>query len=346
VLIGSAEAVTVEQARAKAKTILAEVALGRDPQADKLERRGKDAHTLRTTIDGFLTAKNGRRPRTLFELKRYLAGPLYLKSLHAMPVDHITRRDVAACLLAVTRDRGPVPAARLRAALSAVYSWAIGMGLADFNPVTGTAKPEQPPSRDRVLSDDELVAIWKDCNDDDAGRIIRLLILTGARRSEVGGMRWSEVERHRALWTIPAARSKNGRQHDLPLSSAAMRVIEPVPQRADRDHLFGERASLGFTTWGKSKNELDARLGEKVKPWTYHDLRRSCATKMADIGVAPHIIEAVLNHVSGHKAGVAGIYNRATYAAEKRAALERWAEHVAALVEGRATNIVPLRKTN
>jgi len=110
-----------------------------------------------------------------------------------------------------------------------------------------------------------------------------------------------------------------------------------------RAHVFGRADSIGFDGWGYAKRTLDARITEKGKQldhWTIHDLRRTVATRMADLGVQPHIIEAVLNHVSGHKGGVAGIYNRATYDKEKREALNLWAEHVTALVEGRKAVVV------
>ena len=147
-------------------------------------------------------------------------------------------------------------------------------------------------------------------------------------------MRWSEIDLDKGTWTIPAARLKNGaktgRAHELPLPDMALEILQTIP-RGSRDQLFGEH-SRGFTSWAGGKRELDARSG--VTGWTVHDIRRSVATGMANRGVAPHAIEAVLNHVSGTRAGVSGIYNRSTYEPEKRAALILWADHVAALVGG------------
>jgi integrase len=184
-----------------------------------------------------------------------------------------------------------------------------------------------------------LVAIWKACLEEDFGWIVRLLILTAARRSEVGGMRTSEFDGN-GNWTIPAARSKNARAHTLPLSEAAARIIASVPQMAERDQLFGERAARGFVSWEKFKTLLDARCG--VSNWTIHDLRRTAATGMATIGVQPHIIEQILNHQSGHKRGVAGIYNRSSYDREVRAALALWSDHVTALVTGGERKVISL----
>lgn len=146
-------------------------------------------------------------------------------------------------------------------------------------------------------------------------------------------MTWGELDLERGIWTVPAVRTKNGRTHVLPLSHAAIEIIEAVPRRAGRDYLFGERAE-GFTLWSVDKRKLDARLAGTVQSWRIHDLRRSAATGMADLGVQPHVIEAVLNHYSGHRSGVAGIYNRSPYEREARAALAMWSDHIRALVDG------------
>lgn len=215
---------------------------------------------------------------------------------------------------------------------------AMGYAVA-INPVVGTVQPKEL-ARDRVLSNIELAAVWNACGgNSDHDRIVRLLILTGCRRKEIGGMRWSELDDD-GKWTLPSERTKNGYAHTLSLPVSAWSIINSVPRVAGRDHLFGGRAD-GFTDWGR-KRFLDARIGD-IKAWTLHDLRRTVATRMADIGVQPHIIEAVLNHVSGHKHGVAGIYNRATYEPEKRQALALWADHLLAIVEGRKRVVVPLK---
>ncbi len=157
-------------------------------------------------------------------------------------------------------------------------------------------------------------------------------------------MVWRELDLPRALWSLPKERTKNGLPHDVPLSHAALDVLAGAEGRRDRPHVLGDGAG-GFNGWGKAKPALDARIaasGAKVEPWTLHDLRRTTATRLVDLGTLPHVVEAILNHVSGHKAGVAGIYNRATYAAEKRQALDMWGAHVLALVEGGSNNVVAL----
>ena len=282
------------------------------------------------------------RPRTFTEAHRYLTDARYFGPLHSMPLDSVARRDVAARLLVIGRENGAVTASRARSSLSALFAWSMGQGLAEANPVIGTNQLKTPPSRDRVLNDGELAAIWRACGDDDFGRIVRLLVLTGQRRSEVGGMTWDELDLDRSTWTIPAQRTKNGRQHTLPLSASAVSVIEAIPQRVDRDCLFGARGTGGFNSWATAKAALDARLGGEVAKWTLHDIRRSCATHMANLGVQPHIIECVLNHHGGFRAGVHGTYNRNPYFAEMKMALQIWSDRVRTLVEGGERKVLAL----
>jgi integrase len=342
VLIGSVEKLGTEQARAAAKKVLGKAAIGEDPQAERRARRQQEVHTLKAIVDLYLEAKQPKvRFNTFRELKRFLTSS-HFKPLHAMPIDQITRRDVATRLTKITAENGSISARRARATLSALYAWAMGNGLAEINPVIGTLNPENAKPRERVLSDGEIAALWRACGDDAFGKIVKLLLLTGCRRMEICGLRWSELDLENGILRLPGERTKNRRPHTLPLPPMAIDIIATVPRMVGRDHLFGERSDLGFTQWG-AKRDLDARLGDKVAEWTLHDLRRTCATGMADIGVQPHIIEAVLNHVSGHKVGVAGIYNRSSYEREVKTALATWADHVRALIDGGEKKIVPLR---
>lgn len=273
------------------------------------------------------------------------------KPLHSVSVFKITRRHVAARVAEIAAQQGAVSTARARTALSTMFNWAIREGLdIPGNPVLGTNRPEQPKSRDRVLSDAELAEIWQAYGNDDYGRIVRLLFLTAQRRDEVGRTQWPELDTTDKRWTLPGARTKNHREHVLPLVPTALALLPP--RRDDRDCIFGDGPrrkgdrGRGFSGWSKSKAALDARFltarrgaDEDAKPlphWTVHDLRRTTATVMADqLGVLPHVVEAILNHVSRHRAGVAGIYNQARYQAEMRDALERWAEHLARILRRR-----------
>jgi len=338
---------TPAKARREAKRLLGLVAGGKDPAETKAEANLQTADTLRKMAGEYLkVAKKKQRPRTYSEIERYLLTTW--KPLHSVSVFKITRRQVAARVAEVEAKHGAVSATRARTALSTMFNWAIREGLdIPGNPVLGTNRPEQPKSRDRVLSDAELVEIWQACGNDDYGRIVRLLFLTAQRRGEVGGMQWTELDTAAECWTLPSARTKNHRDHVVPLVPAAFALLPP--QRDECDFIFGDGPRQkddkhqGFSGWSKSKAALDARIlaarkkGNKdAKPlphWTVHDLRRTAATVMADqLGVLPHVIEAILNHVSGHRAGVAGVYNRARYQAEMRDALEHLADHLARIV--------------
>jgi integrase len=257
-----------------------------------------------------------------------------------MRLDAIGRADLARWLAAMAQDKGAITANRARTSMSAAFSWAMREGLVDQNPVVGTNKAAEERPRERVLSLDELRLIWRATEGPgDYNTIVRLLLLTGQRREEVAGMRWSELDLDRAQWLLPSERTKNRRPHIVPLSAPALELLQVHPQRVGRELVFGEGAG-GYSGWSRAKERLDARLARlrqgsagdpdgSQAPWTLHDLRRSFATHASEeLAVAPHVIEAVLNHVSGYKSGVAGVYNRATYLREKTDAMQRWAEFV------------------
>jgi integrase len=328
--LGTLDTLDEAEARRRARTALSKVHLGNDPQMEKAERRAQAAVTLGSVVDAYLSRVETRlKPRSFQEVHRHLRH--HWAPLSQLAVSNIRRPDVAARLGCIARDNGPFAANRARSALSALFSWAIGEGIANENPVAGTNKATDEISRDRVLSSEELRLAWRHAGLGHYGAIVRLLILTGQRREEVGGMLWSEIDLDAALWSIGPDRTKNGLPHDVPLSPAAVSILRGIPRRDDRDYVFGS-SSGPFQGWSNAKAALDARMtaAAKMQPWRLHDIRRTVATRLGDIGVLPHVIEAILNHVSGHKAGVAGIYNRAIYAAEKREALNRWAGFVAA----------------
>jgi len=349
VTLGTVENLDALAARQRAKDVLSKVHLGGDPQTEKAERRAQASVTVGAMVERYLTERAAKRlkPRSFEEVERHLKK--HWSALSGLPIRSVTRSDVAAQLGRIAKDNGPFASNRARAALSAFFSWAIGEGLADATPVLGTNKATEEISRDRVLSGEELAAIWNEAGGGDYGSIVRLLILTGQRREEVGGMLWSEIDLDKRVWRIDAERTKNGLAHDVPLSSRAVEILKNR-ERSGRALVFGSREGP-FQGWSNAKSALDRRVlatlresgaDGSLKPWRLHDIRRTVATRMADLGVQPHVIEAVLNHISGHKAGVAGVYNRATYAAEKRQALDLWAEHVIALVEGRVSKVVAL----
>jgi integrase len=336
---------TLDAARQIARKHRIALADGKDPAIEIIERRANTALTAGALIADYLKARQrDMKPRSLVECTRHLQ--VLWKPLHGLPAGSVTRALVATNLRRIADNSGPIAANRARATLSAMYGWAIGEGVCNENPVIGTNKPAQEKTRDRVLTDAELVKIWRSTPESDYGKIVRLLMLTAQRRDEIGSLRWSEIPSRddpaKAQIELPGERTKNGRPHVVPLSGEAIAILEATHERAGRDLVFGEGEG-GYSGWSRAKEVLDDACG--VKDWTLHDLRRSAATGMANIGVQPHVIEAVLNHISGHKSGVAGIYNRSTYAAEKREALASWASHLrVAIASAEGANVVRMTK--
>ena len=285
---------------------MSKVTLADDPQAEKERKRADAAITIGAVLDRYLAGKKDRlRPRSYVETERHLRRDW--APLHGQPITKIDRSALANQLGILAKDNGSVAADRARAALSAFFSWAMREGLVANNPVIGTNRPATPKARDRVLTDNELAEIWQACRDDDYGRVVRLLILTGQRREEVAGMSWSEIDADKSVWSLPGSRTKNHRPHEVPLSEPALAIIGGVAVRSDRDFLFGE-GDGPFSGWSKAKTMLDERIAARgssdcsrhatTQPWRLHDIRRSVATRMADIGIQPHIIEAVLNSLA------------------------------------------------
>ncbi len=341
---------TFKKAQSAARGFRVKVDNGADPKTERDERHAAarvvdGAKTLGETAEAFLDAREpNMKPRSFEEVARHLRvqfKPLHRHSLHLVTPDMIADQ-----LDVIEKESGPTARNRARSSLSAMYAWAISQRhsrpVPTSNPVGATGKAEEGGGRERTLTDAELAAIWKAAPENGYGRIVRLLMLTAQRREEIGGLRWSEIDGD--LISLPAERTKNSRPHDVHLSSMARNVLAGVVQIKGRDLVFGEGTG-GYSGWSRSKETLDAKC--KVKNWTLHDLRRTAATRMADLGVQPHVIEAVLNHVSGHKAGVAGIYNRSTYAAERKAALDLWAGHLKLiLAKSEGANVTRLRQRN
>jgi integrase len=250
-----------------------------------------------------------------------------------------TRRDISALLADVERDSGPGARNGLRATLSTFFAFAIAEGLVEVSPVTGTAMAHEV-SRDRVLADSELAAVWRSLPAGDYGDLVRLLILTGARRQELGSLRWSEIDFTARVINLPAARVKNKKPQQIPLSQMALEILTArhnvctsrVPSNTPNGAgaVFG-RNGHGFSTWADGKRRLDRRL-KALADWRLHDVRRSVATGMARIGVSIPVIEKVLGHTSGTFAGIVATYQRHDFADEKRAALDAWATHIGKIV--------------
>jgi integrase len=322
---------TVEGAREKAQSLLGQLAGGEDP-------RPPSAGTFDEAVTLYLTRRRSAlRPKTFHEIERYLVTQA--KALHPLELHEVNRRGIAELLAKIEQGSGPVRGTEfehrsLPSSLgpsAKVYSKQI--------PLAVLARPEER-SRERVLSPAELGKLWTTLVFGQHVHyldIVRLLLLTGQRREEIGGLRWSEVDFDAKLIRLPPERTRNKREHIVPLSAPALAILRirwaearvasqasTVPQSNEND----ARVFVGFS-WSIEKARFDK--GVRLAPWRVHDIRRSVATHLADQGFAtPHVVEAILNHVSGHKAAVAGTYNRARYLDECRAALERWANWIEA----------------
>jgi integrase len=354
VVLGLASALAPSRARAIAETLLAQVRLGRDPAGEKDQARARATETFGALLPRFLEHQKARlKPRSYVETERHLK--VNAKPLHGSPIEAVTRRAIAARLAEIEKHNGPAARNRVRASLSAYFTWAAKEGYVDANPVAFTNKAEEK-ARERVLSDEELRTIWLAAGDDQFGAIVKLLMLTGARRTEIGGLMFGEVSPTLPLITLPPARTKNGREHLIPLSEPALAILKELPRRtmADgtlREHIFGTIIGCGYQNWSRGKVDLDARIveanrGKALAPWTLHDFRRSVSTALHDrFGVPPHVVEVLLGHAGGHKAGVAGTYNKALYLEERRRGLERWGAHIIELVTGKPAKakVVDLR---
>ncbi|TCZ53945.1 tyrosine-type recombinase/integrase [Roseicella aquatilis] len=378
VTMGDLSTVTLAEAREKAREVLALAKLGHDPQAEKLKARA--ALTVLEVIEGGTSAhgpfagylayaKARMRPSSAWQAEHHLKQQA--KPLHGLAMESVDRAAIAALLRRIESQSGPAGANRLRTRLAALWKWAIGSGLVacEVNPVLPVPKAVENGPRERVLSDAELALIWRCTAGGHAyDRIVRLLLLTAARRDEVGAMAWAEIQvapdGQSALWTLPAARSKNGLPHEVTLGPLA---VAQLPKRREKNPLVFSGPEHSYSAWSQPKNRLGARMlkalradflkqhgrqpedGEAMLPhWTLHDFRRTFSTWANETGIEPHVVEACLNHVSGAaKRGVAGVYNRATYRTQKAAALAAWEGHIRAVVRlpPLAANVMPLRKT-
>jgi integrase len=309
---------TPDTARQEALRLLGTLASGTDPFAEQLS-----SETFGAEVDRYLERKRALlKPRTLVGVEHHLRRQS--APLASLKLAEIDRRTVASLLAKVETNSGPIARNRLRSTLSAFFNFAIAEGLIEHNPVTGTLRIDEGHSRERVLSAEELKALWAGLGDDPFSTIIQLLLLTGCRRDEIGKLSWPEVSLTKREINLPAERCKNGRSHTIPLSSQAIAIIERIPRRNSSSYLFSDVS--GFNDWYRAKQILDARV--EIAEWTLHDLRRTCATNLGELGVRSEVIEECLNHRSGHKRGVAGRYNWVKYLPEMRDALQRWADSV------------------
>jgi integrase len=347
-----------------------QLALGRDPAAAYLAERQRarvaaietSANTFSAAARDFVEQHARKKVRRWKEQARLLGLQpadltLIPKGLaerwRDRPVAEIDGHDIHAIVDETRRLGAPglerrsdgVTESRGRAmfaVLSILFRWLVQHRRIDRNPCAEVHRPAAATARDRVLNDTEIRKLWAaaDSVGEPFGPLLKLLLLTGCRLNEVAGMRRTELSEDGRTWDIPGLRSKNRRPHRVVLAPLAQELIAGMTGKSEL--VFTTNGRTPVSGWSKLKKRLDAAM--RIPAWRLHDLRRTTATGMAEIGIPPHIVEAALNHISGAKAGVAGTYNRAAYLPERKAALERWATHIAGLIEGKPADVVSLRK--
>lgn len=358
--LGGYPAMTLADARKEAQKALRMVSEGRDPATEKADDDdARPAHmdlvpaVLDEFVSRYVEVKNSQS--YIDETKRIIEAdlkPAWKQKL----IKAVTKRDVLRMLDGIVDRGAPIMANRVRALLSKFFAWCVERDIIEFSPMTSIKPPSKEKTRDRVLSDDEIALVLRACDAIGApfGPMVKMLFLTGQRRTEVAGARFSEleIEGNNQLWVIPPEKAKNKKEHFVPLTSAVLDLISSLPRIVPTE---GKKAIFLFTTNGrtpvsgfsKAKKSVDKAMIDilretatkegrdpdkvRLEPWTFHDIRRTVASGMARLNVAVHVVEAILNHRSGSIKGVAAVYNRYDYADEKRGALSVWADYLASI---------------
>lgn len=339
--IGKHGVLTAEQARLVAKDKLGDVAKGKDiAVARQDERRKLAAGTFRDVAEKFLSA-NDRQNRYWRETRRLIEQNAY-PFFGSQPIATITRSQIAA-LIDQTEAQSKSVARLVFAALRPLFTWSLERGAIDQNPIIGLRGPGPLQARDRVLSDAEIKAFWVAASGLSwpFENVFKLLLLTGQRRDEVAGMLWNEIDRRQQLWSIAKERTKNSKFHTVHLSPQAIALI-PNKERKGCPFVFSTTGKTAPSGFSKAKARLDKRmsviLGDAFRPWRTHDLRRTAASGMAALGFQPHVIERVINHISGAQGGLTGVYQRHNYLDERRQALLTWNDEIHKLINGDVPN--------
>jgi integrase len=334
--LGPWPALTLEGAREAWRTARENLTRGKEPTAQPARSDAPDL--FRTVLADWLKRDQGDN-RSHNEVKRVLEKDA-LPKWRDRRVAEINRREIAELIDGIA-DRGAVTAARrCHAHLHRLFRWAAGRGIIELSPMAYLPKPGAEVKRKRVLSDEELRLAWAAAQQIGwpMGSAVQLLILTCARREEISALKWAEIDRADRQICLGGERTKNGEDHTIPLSHAAWDLIQSIPRLVGSQFVFTTTGNTPISGWSHAKEKIDEMMRAQpagnvvVKPWRIHDLRRTAATGMERLGIKQQVVEALLGHMAGSKAGVIGIYQRHAYEQEKREALEKWTEHVAVLV--------------
>ncbi|OYD03747.1 site-specific integrase [Rhizobium sp. N4311] len=368
--IGPYPAFGLAEAREAARKALRDVSEGRDPAAEKVLRKAAEKEQqaeapstlVKDVLDDFVKrhVDKKNRPTTARENKRIIEKEIKPK-WGERDIASITRANVLK-LLDEIAERGPTLANRVLALLRKFFNWCVNKDILAASPMAKKIEaPSAETTRERVLADAEIRLLWKACNNVGwpFGSLVKLLLLTAQRRKEVANAERKEfdVVGNDQIWIIPRTRTKNKKEHYVPLAAVVLEAINEIPETKSI-YLLSTTETTPVSGFSKGKKAIDAemlkiareevkKLGEEpeavsIERWTLHDLRRTAASGMARLGVPVHVVEAVINHRSGSIKGVAAVYNRYDYAEEKRAALIAWANHVMELTAGSVDALTPL----
>lgn len=328
--IGTYPIMELAIARDEARKVLSAMQLGKYYETLKPTPPPKE-RTLGETIIEFIE-KHAKPNNRSWKSTKYSLR--YFEKLGEKPLSEITRLEIVEVLDDIVGLGRGSAANRALAAIRKLFSWALDRGLVDRHPAAGLKLPAKEISRDRVLSDEEIAKFWNSI--DNLYPVFRpfykMLLLTGQRRTEVATMKWADLDFKRMVWTIPSAKAKNGRVSEVPLTDMMVKLLQSIPRFIYAEYVFTTTGKTPISGFSKCTARIQKSMD--VEDWRIHDLRRTCASGLARLSVAPHIIEKILNHSSGQISGVAAIYNRYGYEAEKREALEKWSNHVKGIIRG------------
>ena len=332
--------VTLHQARVAAQKVFAAKLEGRDAAAEKREaKRRVVADRVDDLLESFIAQRLSKN-RSVAEISRLLrrevGKPWAGRSIH-----EITKRDVVEVVSAIEQRGAPGTANKTLKSIKTFLHWCVGRAVLDRSPAEGVPLPAKEVARDRVLNDEELAQVILAARKIGGpyGGIVEFLALTGQRREEVAGLPWEELDLPQRIWTIPKARTKNAKAHIVQLSKQAMATLTHADRRGPL--VFSPLGTKTFQDFTHAKRLLDHLSG--VTGWRLHDLRRTCVSGMARLGVAPHVADKILNHQAGTISGVAAVYQRHEFLAERQAALELWGVHVDRILRETAERRMDLR---
>jgi integrase len=328
--IGPYGRLTLHQARVAAQKVFAAKLEGRDLAAEKREaRRRVVADRVEDLLETFIAqhVSQNRSAREISRLLRREVGtPWAGTSIH-----EITKRDVVEVISAIEQRGAPIAANKTLKSLKTFLRWCVGRAVLDQSPAEGVPLPAKEIARDRVLTDQELAQMILAARKIGSpyGSIVEFLALTGQRREEVAGLTWDELDLAQRIWTLPKSRTKNAKEHVVHLSEQSMAVLNRVEEK--RPFVFSVSGTKPFSEFSRAKRQIDELSG--VTAWRLHDLRRTCVSGMARLGIAPHVADKILNHQAGTISGVAAVYQRHEFLSERRQALDLWGAHVGEILK-------------